>query len=164
METYSVRVCNDKLVFSAAHFIALGGGTCEPLHGHDYHVSIEIEGPLDDIQCVVDFCLLEKQTIEILARLDHRTLLPADSPEIKVSAGSDVVEVSHAQRRWQFPRADCVLLPVANTTNEMIARHIAEELLGRLCEALPTAAWPASIEVHLTDSPGRTAGCRITTD
>ncbi len=164
METYSVRVGNDKLVFSAAHFIALGGGVCEPLHGHDYHVAVEVEGPLDDVQCVVDFCLLEKQTIEILSRLDHRTLLPAESPEITVVADSDVVQVSHADRRWQFPRADCVIMPVANTTNEMIARHIAEELLGRLCETLPSTAWPASIEIRLTESPARTAGCRITTD
>ena len=163
METYNVRVCNDKLVFSAAHFILLGGGICEPLHGHDYHVTVEVRGPLDDIQCVVDFCLLEKLTIEILARFDHRTLLPDDSPEIQVLVDSDVVEVAHAERRWQFPAADCAILPVANTTNEMIARHIAEELLGRLCETLPEANWPASLEIHLSESPGRTAGCRIAT-
>ena len=164
METYSVCVRNDKLVFSAAHFIALGPGVCEPLHGHDYHVTVEVRGSLDEIQCVVDFCLLEKLTIEILARLDHRTLLPSESSEIKVAADADVIEVTHAERRWQFPAADCVLLPVANTTNETIARHIAEELLGRLCEVLPPDAWPDSLEVQLTESPPRTAGCRITTD
>ena len=164
METYSVSIRNDKLVFSAAHFIALGGGTCEPLHGHDYRVTVEIQGPLDEIQCVIDFCLLEDRTMEILSRLDHCTLLPGDSPEIEVDAGPDMVEVSHGRRRWQFPAADCVILPVANTTNETIARHIAEELLGRLCETLPEAVWPTALEIHLSESPGRTAGCRITTD
>jgi len=164
METYSVRVSNDKLVFSAAHFIAIGPGQCEPLHGHDYHVTVEVRGPLNEIQCVVDFCLLENLAIDILSRLDHRTLLPTESPEIHVNPGPDVVEVGHGERHWQFPASDCALLPVANTTNEMIARHIAEELLGRLCETLPSDAWPDSIEVQLTESPGRTAGCRITTD
>ncbi|MEA1950244.1 MAG: 6-carboxytetrahydropterin synthase [Planctomycetota bacterium] len=164
METYSVRVRNDRLVFSAAHFIALGSGECEPLHGHDYHVTVEVRGPLDEIQCVVDFCLVEKLTVDVISQFDHSMLLPGESPEIQVDAGIKVVKVDHAEQHWQFPAGDCVILPVSNTSNEMLARHIAEELLGRLCETLSHDNWPDSVEVRVAESPGRAAGCRITTD
>ena len=44
---YRVRVERNKLRFAAAHF-ATFGGECEPLHGHNYAVSIEVEGSLTD--------------------------------------------------------------------------------------------------------------------
>ena len=160
METYSVRVAGDNLVFSAAHFITLSDGSCESLHGHDYRVAVEVEGPLDANQCVIDFCLLERHVAEILARLDHHTLLPNGGGEIQVAA-AEQVEARFAGRCWQFPLDDCVLLPVANTSSEAIARHVAEELLESLRVALPPDALPTSIKIELTESPGRTAGCRV---
>ena len=36
------------------------------------------------------------------------------------------------QRRWIFPLDDCILLPVANTTAELLADYIATQLLQRL--------------------------------
>lgn len=161
METYSVRVAGDGLVFSAAHFIVLGDGTCEALHGHDYRVAAEVEGPLDEVQCVIDFCLLERLLGEILARLDHRTLLPAAGDKIQVAAAGDQVEVFYADRRWLFPLDNCVLLPLANTTSETIARYIGDSLLKRLRETLPADALPTSLKIDVSESPGRTASCRI---
>ena len=161
METYNVRVAGDRLNFSAAHFISFDAETCEPLHGHDYRVSVEIEGRLNENQYVVDFCLLEEQIAEILERLDHRTLLPDGSGNIHIDADGERVEVRFNRRVWQIPRDDCVFLPVANTTSECIALYVAEELLKRLRETLAAEELPSSIKVELTESPGRTAGCRI---
>ncbi len=42
MPDYSVRIAGDNLIYCAAHFIMLPGGVCEPLHGHDYRVAVEI--------------------------------------------------------------------------------------------------------------------------
>jgi 6-pyruvoyltetrahydropterin/6-carboxytetrahydropterin synthase len=47
-------------------------------------------------------------------------------------ANDDEVTATFENRRWVFPRADCVLLPIANTTAELLARHIAERLLADL--------------------------------
>ena len=45
MPNFHVRIANDDLVFSAGHFITLGGGRCERLHGHTYRVAAEVSGP-----------------------------------------------------------------------------------------------------------------------
>ena len=49
-----------------------------------------------------------------------------------VAAGEDEVEVTFEDRRWVFPRGDCVLLPVANTTAELVARYIGKRLLDSM--------------------------------
>ena len=42
---FDVRVTKDFLVFSAAHFITFAGDQCERLHGHNYRVEVQAEGP-----------------------------------------------------------------------------------------------------------------------
>ncbi len=42
---YSVVVAKDYLKFAAAHFIAYPGFR-EPLHGHNYQVSVRVEADL----------------------------------------------------------------------------------------------------------------------
>ena len=131
-ETYRVRLEKDSLVFSAAHFITFAGNQCERLHGHNYGVWVEIESPLDANQYVIDFIFLRDTMQEITSALDHHVLLPAEHPTIKLTVESAEVEARFEDRRWLFPREDCVVLPVANTTAELLAQYIAHELLGRL--------------------------------
>ena len=123
-ERYKVRVNKDTLVFSAAHFITFAGGICERLHGHNYRVEIEVEGPLDENAYVFDFIALRDLTAAIVAGLDHHVLLPTESELIAVEAFDRQVIARFEDREWRFPREDCVLLPVSNTTAELLARWI----------------------------------------
>jgi 6-pyruvoyltetrahydropterin/6-carboxytetrahydropterin synthase len=138
-DSYHVRIQKERHVFSAAHFITYAGDVCEPLHGHNYHVYAEINGPLDENQYVIDFICVRDALQRIVDSLDHRVLLPTEHPTIHVAEQheGDTSEViaQHEKRRWTFPRADCVLLPVANTTAELLAKYIADELLAALGEA-----------------------------
>jgi 6-pyruvoyltetrahydropterin/6-carboxytetrahydropterin synthase len=131
-ETYHVRVTKDYLVFSAAHFITYNGNVCERLHGHNYRVAAEVFGPLDENHYVIDFIALRDALRSICAELDHHMLLPNQHPLIRVQASDNSVEVRFEDRRWVFPRGDCILLPLANTTTELLARHIGERLLSSL--------------------------------
>jgi 6-pyruvoyltetrahydropterin/6-carboxytetrahydropterin synthase len=131
-DNYRVRVTKDHLVFSAAHFITFNGNICERLHGHNWRVAVELSGPLDENHYVFDFIALRDALQQIVARLDHRVLLPTKHLAIKVTQSDDEVEATFEdgskKRRWVFPSEDCLLLPVENTTAELIARWIAEEL------------------------------------
>jgi 6-pyruvoyltetrahydropterin/6-carboxytetrahydropterin synthase len=134
-ESYHIRLEKERHVFSAAHFITYGDDVCEPLHGHNYRVAVEVEGPLGEHQYVVDFIEVRDAVTAIIAKLDHRMLLPATHPTIRVTVddGADgEVTARHGARRWVFPRSECVILPIANTTAEMVAGHIAVELRRQL--------------------------------
>jgi 6-pyruvoyltetrahydropterin/6-carboxytetrahydropterin synthase len=154
-EQYHVRLSDDSLVFSAAHFITLGPGCCERLHGHNYRAAAEVSGPLDESHCVVDFLVLRDECKAILGELDHRVLLPGQSPSIRVAADDKEVVATFGGRRWVFPREDCVLLPIANTTAELLARHVAEQLVNRL-EAR-TGLRPTAVRIEIEESPGQSA-------
>ena len=139
-EHYHVRITKDFLVFSAAHFITFNGDVCERLHGHNYRVAAEVYGPLDENHYVVDFIALRDTLKTIVDELDHHMLLPTQHPLIRVTANDREVEATFRQRRWVFPRNDCILLPVPNTTAEQLARHIGQRLI---------AAFQARTGMHL---------------
>ncbi len=160
MPDYSVRIAGDNLIYSAAHFIVLPGGICEPLHGHNYRVAVELGGPLDEIDCVIDFLALLEIMKSILAEFDHAVLLPTRHPAIRVSAAEDEVEVRFGPRRWVFPRAECRLLPVVSTTVELLASYLGQRLLETL--AARCFAHPRRIRIELEESPGCLATCEIT--
>ncbi len=129
MPDYSVRIAGDNLVYSAAHFILLPDGECEPLHGHNYRVAVEVAGPLDDCGCVVDFAAVLRIARSVLAQIDHAVLLPARSTRIRLAEGESEVEVRFESRRWVFPRRECRLLPLECTTVELMAGYLAARIL-----------------------------------
>jgi len=152
-ESYHVRLEKERFVFSAAHFITYGNDICEPLHGHNYHVAAEITGPLEENQYVVDFIAVRDALQQIVDSLDHRMLLPLRHPTIHVKESDDEVEVTHGQKRWLFPREDCVLLPVANTTAELLAHLIADRLTTTLKDSQGIAF--ASLRVSVDECDGQ---------
>lgn len=130
-ETFRVSLEKDNLVFSAAHFITFNGNICESLHGHNYRVKCEVVGPLDENGYVVDFIALRDALTEIVGRLDHHVVLPTHHKMIKVVDDGKEVTTTFEEKRWVFPSGDCVLLPIANTTAELMARYIAVELIEK---------------------------------
>jgi len=158
-EEYRVRVTKDHLVFSAAHFITLGGNICERLHGHNWRTAVEVAGSLDENAYVFDFIALRDALQALVNELDHRVLLPTEHPQIRVSATDREVEAVFEDRRWLFPREDCRLLPVTNTTAEAIARWIGERLIGKITEKGPHQLRWLGVEVE--ENFGQWAICRM---
>jgi 6-pyruvoyltetrahydropterin/6-carboxytetrahydropterin synthase len=61
--------------FNAIHRLPLPNGDWEPLHGHDWHVTVTLRGPtLDSGGMLVDFHELEKVLKSFTARLHHTDL------------------------------------------------------------------------------------------
>jgi 6-pyruvoyltetrahydropterin/6-carboxytetrahydropterin synthase len=139
-EHFEVRLRKAVHVFCAGHFITLTDELCEPVHGHNWTVGVDVAGSPDAHGMVVDFIALRDLLGGIVARLDHRMLLPAESPLLTVTTApgpTGVMEttVRFGDRRWVFPADECVILPVRNTTAEWIARWIGLELRAALAAA-----------------------------
>jgi 6-pyruvoyltetrahydropterin/6-carboxytetrahydropterin synthase len=154
MTPYRVRIEKDYTVFCAGHFITYDGHECEPLHGHNYRAAASLEGPLDDNAYVFDFSRLKRALKAIVDRLDHRMLLPTKSALIQVVQSGAEVEATYHDKRYVFPTGDVVLLPIPNTTAEMLAWWIAQELRLGL-GTLPAGA--EAIEVEVDESSGQRA-------
>ena len=152
-EEYRVDLEKPQLVFSAAHFITFNGNVCERLHGHNYRVKASITAPLDENQYVIDFIALRDELQAIVNELDHHVLLPTDHPQIRVVVDGEEVTATFEERRWVFPKGDCILLPVSNTTAELMARYIGLKLLDQLENRL---GWrPGEITLAVDENEGQ---------
>jgi 6-pyruvoyltetrahydropterin/6-carboxytetrahydropterin synthase len=154
-ERYKVRVTKDHLVFCSGHFISYEGDRCERLHGHNYRTTVEIEGDLDVNQYVFDFIALKHRTKAITDDLDHRMMLPTRNPFITLEESGRAVRVRYRDREWLFPRDDCILLPIENTTAELLARYIGQRLLDDLRKQHHYT--PAVLRVEVEENIGQSA-------
>ncbi len=124
---HSIQVKDEKMSFSAAHFV-MGSEYCESLHGHNYFVTVEIFGELNDLGMLVDFRDVKKKVRSLCKTLDHRVLLPGESDIIEVSEKGESIEVFVQGKRYCFPIEDCVVLPFIATTAELLAEYVARNL------------------------------------
>lgn len=154
-ERYTVRVTKDYLVFCSAHFITYDGDSCERLHGHNYRAAVEVDGPLDGNHYVFDFIALKNLMRKLTDALDHRLLVPTASPLIRVSEDGPAVRLRFREREWVVPREDCVMVPVANTTAELLARYLGQQLLAALRSDHQFT--PAALRVEVEESFGQSA-------
>jgi len=159
---FSVSVAKDYLVFASAHFITFAGHRCEGLHGHNYRVRVTVEGGLDvDAWFVFDFVVLKRLMKELCDEIDHKVLLPLENPKIQVTEEGDAVMVAYEGKpRYRFPRVDCALLPLPNTTVEMLAEMLAGRCLAQL-EKLGALGLTA-IEMEVEENFGQSAVYRET--
>jgi 6-pyruvoyltetrahydropterin/6-carboxytetrahydropterin synthase len=128
-------ICKD-FTFAAAHAIRGHTGGCENLHGHNYRVRVHLRAlSLDSLGMVLDFADLKAIMQEVLGPFDHRVLN----------------DVPPFDRR--------------NTTAELLAQHVHDEVSRRLAAAAGAAAGAVGREARsgdVVDEGGETGRIRVT--
>jgi 6-pyruvoyltetrahydropterin/6-carboxytetrahydropterin synthase len=158
---YRVSVAKDYLVFASAHFITFEGHRCEGLHGHNYRARVTVDGRLNERTWLVfDFVELKRIMRRLCDEIDHLVLLPLQSDRVRVvEQGESICVAVDGMPRYQFPRRDCALLPVPNTTVEMLAKLLADRL-GAELEAMGAHGLTA-IEMEVEENFGQSAVYRV---
>jgi 6-pyruvoyltetrahydropterin/6-carboxytetrahydropterin synthase len=154
-ESHTVRVTKDYLVFCSGHFITYRGGECERLHGHNYRVAVEVDAALDENHYVFDFIALKNLMRDLTDELDHYMLVPTKSKLIAVEESGKAVRLRFRDKEWVFPREDCVLLAIENTTAELLATYLAGKLRDEL--RARHRFTPEAIRMEVEESFGQVA-------
>jgi 6-pyruvoyltetrahydropterin/6-carboxytetrahydropterin synthase len=109
-----------------------------------------------DPECafVVDFGVLKRMVRPLVQAVDHRMLLPTENPKLVLREQGERLFVEYlGQQRFEFPRSNCALLPLSNTTAEMLAEYFARRIRAELeQEGLRHLE---SLEVEIEESPGQ---------
>lgn len=155
---YKVTVERNTLRFAAAHF-ATFEGQCEPLHGHNYDVFVEVEGELTEDAWVIDFAALKSMARALCQGLDHKFLLQRESQALEIEEGMSNWKVRFRERGWVFPKSDVVTLPIDNTTAERLAEWFARRLREEL--AVRGATNITSLTVGIEEQPGQAGWCTL---
>ena len=132
------------------------GDELEPLHGHNYIVRCRVDGALTDDRWVIDFSLLKRYVREACDQLDHRFLLQRDSPLLEIAEESGGWSIVFGERRYYFPASDVAVLPIENTTAELLAQWLAD----RVVEALRSGGHGnvERISIDVEEMPGQSGG------
>src|SRR5204862_7432512 len=108
---------------------------------------------------LLHFTRLKDLVKRLTDEIDHRVLLPLQSTKIQVREEGETVRVAGAGKpRYVLPREDCALLPMPNTTVEMLAQYLA----GRVSQELASAGGIAlrAVEVEVEENFGQSATYR----
>ena len=158
--SFRVQVSKDYLVFASAHFITFRGHQCESLHGHNYRVGVAVEGDVD-AEClfVLDFSVLKHIMRQLVDEIDHKVLLPTENPKLAYRTEGELLHVDYfGKPTYVFPRSDCALLPIQNSTAEMLAQYLALRLRTEL--AKEGHAHLKLLELEVEESFGQSATYR----
>jgi 6-pyruvoyltetrahydropterin/6-carboxytetrahydropterin synthase len=156
---FRLDVRKDYTVFCAGHFVTYDGDQCEPLHGHNYRVSLRLEGGLDQTGYTYNFTALKRSLRELCDLLDHRMLLPTDNPLLQITREPQAYVVRFAAKKWVFPAEDVVQLPIRNTTAELLAQWLAEQIRPRL--EVQASHNLTALELEVEETAGQSATCRL---
>lgn len=159
---FRVSVTKDNLVFASAHFITFPGHRCEALHGHNYRTRVAVEGELNpEAHYIFDFGELKQLMKQLTDEIDHKVLLPLNNPKLRIAHEGDGITVAYeGQPRYRFPKGDCALLPIPNTTVEMLAQYLSGRLRTALEHRAGQAVQLAAIEVEVEETFGQSATYR----
>jgi 6-pyruvoyltetrahydropterin/6-carboxytetrahydropterin synthase len=131
---WKILIERGNLGFSAAHFITFEG-KCEPLHGHNYGVRVEVSGELTADSYVFDFVALKNIVRTLCKDWDHRFLLPLHNPYLSVTERDTAWEITYnAEISYRLPKSSVVALEVNNATAERLAEALAGRIAGVLRE------------------------------
>lgn len=122
------------LRFSSAHMV-IGHDSCGKIHGHSYIVDVEVEGQRSGkFGFVIDFKILKSITRDICKSLDHRVLIPVNSPDLDVTyEDEESIEFTVLNNsEYKLPREDVVLLPIISTTAESLSVYITQQIMDQL--------------------------------
>jgi 6-pyruvoyltetrahydropterin/6-carboxytetrahydropterin synthase len=125
---FSIEVAKDYFNFASAHFLIFADGKRESLHGHNYQVSVALEGDLDRAGVILNFITFKPLVKKVCDDLDHRTLIQTESPLLKVRRQAEHVEIVYKKQRLLFPQQDVILLPLINTSTELLAEYVANRI------------------------------------
>ena len=128
---YELKISHHTLTFSSAH-ILIDHDKCGHLHGHNYRVSLQLAGPLNEKSMVIDFIKVKQLIREECSLLDHKILVPLKSPFVEINIDNKSVKLNSKTKQYIFPRMDCILLDIPAVTSELLAYYFWHRLRPKL--------------------------------
>ncbi len=117
--------------FSSAHIIP-EYEKCGRLHGHTYAVHLKVFGEKDEKGIIIDFTIVKEILREIVNLLDHKVLIPEKNNVAEINKLDDSISIVSGNKKYVFPKEDCVFLPIESTSAENLASYILGEFLERM--------------------------------
>ncbi|MEM7099219.1 MAG: 6-carboxytetrahydropterin synthase [Pseudomonadota bacterium] len=129
MTVTTIEVSKEYLHFAAAHFTIFSATERENLHGHNFHVQLEVTAPVGSDGLTFDYNILKNSLKALCDAHDEKTLMPADSPHLTFETDNQYQYVLFADERIPFLPRDVMLLPIRNVTVEELSEYFLKRMV-----------------------------------
>ena len=158
--------------FNSSHFVAYENFR-EPLHGHNYKVSIKIKAKqLNSSFYVVDFDIVKTLMNKICENLKHCLLVPKFNKFIKIEVLDDIHSTDDKGKhnvniicqdgsKFSFPEQDIKIIETDQISAECLAKYITQIFYNKFQEEYPGEFEQIQIKkivVKVSEDNGK-AGC-----
>lgn len=128
-----LHLAKQNFKFSAAHFLIFDQQNAERLHGHNYTVKVDLYGEVNpETGFLVDFSTLKKVIKREADKLDELVLLPKLNKEFTFTKKGNSLEVKFRDRLYVFPHNEVSLLPLYNTSVELLSEYFFNQIKSDL--------------------------------
>ncbi len=130
-------------------------GSREPLHGHNYKISVKGDAPKLTDDMVFDFLDIKPIVRDACNELDHRLLLPQNNPHLKIETNDKNYVLKIQEDTFSIPIKDCLILPIPNTSAENLSYYFAHQIQKRVFEKFKFKF--SQLEIEVEETPGQSA-------
>lgn len=149
----TIEINKEDIKFSAAHFTIFSATERERLHGHNFRVSVAVTAKVGDDGLCFSYKEIKDQLRALCVEWDEYTLLPGNSPHLRVWEDNNYVKAQFGDDVMSFLASDCLVLPIRNTSVEEFSRLMLSRLLEN-SQFLETAG-VRCLTVSVATGPGQ---------
>lgn len=163
MTSFEVYVAKEDFKFHAAHFVAFEGYR-EKLHGHNYKAGVRLYGSrkISGDGYVIDFGNIKTVTRKVCKELNEHFLCPMLSDVMDITISDNSVSLNCQDgSHFEFPKSDCVLLPIVHATAEELAIYLWSRLIHGLNAEWLLERGIHTLEVIVAEAIGQEATFRL---
>lgn len=126
---WSLKLSKESFKFSGAHFTTFSQDKAEMLHGHNYYVSVSLDGCTElKHGLIVDLNEPKEIISSLLNSIDEKVLVAEQNPYTQIIKGPTNVEIKFNEKTYSFPLSDCAFLNIENITIETLSSYISKKL------------------------------------
>ena len=124
----TLELQKESMHFSAGHFTIFSETEREPMHGHNYHVSVALTTRVAENGLSFDYRFYKSKIYVLCKQLNQTFLMPAYSAYLQYQEDRDYWYFTFNHQKLSFLKSDVTLLPVSNITVEELSSWFITQL------------------------------------
>eukprot|EP01080_Neovahlkampfia_damariscottae_P001313 gene1313-11396_t len=128
----TINISKEDIKFSSGHFTIFSKTSREPLHGHNFKVSMNLTGEVNSNGMINNYQIFKKKLRNICKEFDEKFLIPKNSSFLNIKENEKEIFVNFQNEEIKFPKNDVLILPLRNITGEELSSHIASLMKNEL--------------------------------
>lgn len=143
-----------KHSFSASHFL-VGYEKCDRLHGHTYHVKVQLQYNQLESASPIDYRIINDVIQQELTLLNQKILIPSESSDIQMisNLNNKNWNIIVKGKKYSFPKQDVQILDsIDQTTSENISYYLHQRFSSWIQKNFPGSI--SSLKVEISENLG----------